>query len=260
MYNFLEETEKRKSYLEQLIDWINRQLKGMPKGHLRVSSGSFYHVTKKGDTSGRYIPITNVPLIAALAQKDYLCEVLKYARAELADISGRKIYTGKRLEEVYDGLHQLRKPFVKPVYTPDNLFAEEWASRPYERPGFDDNAPVFYTSDGLRVRSKIELIIAEKLRLYHITFLYEFPLELDGMLFHPDFTVLKMPERKVIYWEHLGMMDNNIYCINNVKKLNIFATGGIVSGDNLIITMESSAGPLNIAGLENIIRQNFLAK
>ena len=62
---------------------------------------------------------------------------------------------------------------------------------------------------------------------------YEYPLMLEGNIRKcPDFTILKMPERKEVYLEHLGI--------------------------NLFFTHETSKHPLNTRVLDEMIQKWFL--
>lgn len=65
------------------------------------------------------------------------------------------------------------------------------------------------TSFGLKMRSKSEILIAEKLYEHKIHFEYEKPLSASGKTFYPDFTIFL--KNKTIYWEHFGMLSDKEY-------------------------------------------------
>jgi hypothetical protein len=68
-----------------------------------------------------------------------------------------------------------------------------------------EDAKVHQTlKDGVKVRSKSEVIIANMLYERNIPFEYEKPATADDRSFLPDFTI-KMND-KIWYWEHLGML------------------------------------------------------
>lgn len=116
-----------------------------------------------------------------------------------------------------------------------------------------------FTEKNEKVRSKSEKIIADKLKLMGVPYIYELPLELDGMIYiKPDFTALNIDSRKEFIWEHFGMMDNPEYVEKAMSKLNMYARNGYKEGKNLIITMESKNQPINTRNLEETIRQNLM--
>ena len=67
------------------------------------------------------------------------------------------------------------------------------------------------TSRGEAVRSKSEVIIANMLHAKRIQYHYEHPLELDGLLKYPDFTIEDDDTGITYYWEHCGMLHNSEY-------------------------------------------------
>ena len=42
---------------------------------------------------------------------------------------------------------------------------------------------------------------------------------LSNRIIHPDFTVLNVRTREILYWEHLGMMDNKEYIESALAKI-----------------------------------------
>ncbi|MBP5730304.1 MAG: hypothetical protein J6X19_03780, partial [Clostridia bacterium] len=104
-------------------------------------------------------------------------------------------------------------------------------------------------------RSKSERIIANMLDKNGILYKYEKPLSLRGFTVYPDFTILDIRNRREIYLEHLGMMDNDKYLDNAILKLNRYSRAGYQLGDRLLVTMESSIRPLNIHAAEKMVLQ-----
>lgn len=257
MNRLIREIEKRKTLLRKIIFMIRKEPDEKPEGRLRISKGRFFQVTEESGRNGYYIRKDNMQLVKSLAQKDYDHDVLKYAEAELESLERGFIYTGKTFEDVYEGLSDIRKKLIRTAYLPDDVFVRIWLDRPYEKFGFKDDAPNYRTGRGVRVRSKSEWIIASILEKYNVPYLYEYPAAIDGRIYRPDFTILKMPERKVIYWEHMGMLGDAGYCKDNINKINVYSAAGIIMGDNLIITMENSDEPLNTETIESIVRKNF---
>ena len=104
------------------------------------------------------------------------------------------------------------------------------------------------------MRSKTELIIAEMLEKKSIPFHYEKPLFLKGQgTIHPDFTVLNVAQRKSLFWEHMGMMDDDLYRDYALERINQYILAGYFPGRDLILTHETSSRPIRTAILERVI-------
>jgi len=91
--------------------------------------------------------------------------------------------------------------------------------------------------DKIAVRSKIEYIIAKTLDLFGIEFVYE-PEDFTAE-YHikPDFKIFL--ENGEFYWEHLGLLNNELYKNRWFKKYKIYEELGIT--DFLITTSEGEA-------------------
>ena len=74
---------------------------------------------------------------------------------------------------------------------------------------FLEEGLIHRTERGDLVRSKSELVIADKLHARGIDYGYEQPLMLsNGRTRYPDFTIADHARGVTFYWEHLGMLDN----------------------------------------------------
>ena len=140
----------------------------------------------------------------------------------------------------------------------DEDYAAQWLSESYEGKDIPDYVPVYETKRGERVRSKSELTIANMLADRGIPYKYERPLTLmGGVVVYPDFTLLDVKRRRDIYWEHRGMMDDRDYARQAVFKMKSLMKSGILLGDNLIITEETTANPLGTNEIDAVIDQYF---
>lgn len=121
--------------------------------------------------------------------------------------------------------------------------------------GSESTLTMHRTSFGLQVRSKSEALIAEMLHANKITFEYELPLLLkdDGsqVLVRPDFTIIT--KCGSIYWEHMGMMSKTEYADKALKKIALYTKNGITIPNNLIITMDSQDGIIDMMRLKVMI-------
>ena len=144
---------------------------------------------------------------------------------------------------------------IEPYVIPDEEYMKKWMSETYMGKPFLDTDAYYITKKNERVRSKSEIIIADKLYDMGIPYKYEHPLFLDGIgNIYPDFTILKINTREEIYLEHFGMMDKPEYVSNFIKKQSTYINNGIIPGKNLFMTFETSERPLNIRELVILIK------
>lgn len=259
--NIASDLRSRLASVDQLIGACRKYLSKSPDGRLRISRirgrTYFFHVTK--DTSSHGTPIHDEKLIRDLAQKAYLEALLKAALSEQALLS-RAVndYDEDALTRIYDSSSPDRQALIDPFMLPDELFKKRWLAKPYKHKEFKEGLPVYMTMNGERVRSKSEQIIADRLLARGVPYKYECPFPMGDYYYHPDFTILRMSDRREIYYEHLGMMDRQDYADNNILKINTYSEAGLVLGDNLFVTMETSRFPLDVRVLDKLINTKFL--
>ena len=130
---------------------------------------------------------------------------------------------------------------------------EEFVSNPYY-----PEEKVYPTKKDEFVRSKSEVMIADMYYELNIPYRYEAELRLmNGKIKFPDFTLLNISTREVIYHEHLGLLDDAEYRRINLIKLNEYQKNGIYLGKNLIVTYEAEGVYLNILELKQICKELF---
>lgn len=124
-------------------------------------------------------------------------------------------------------------------------FAERWASSPYEKSTEHPESLTFVANNGVYMRSKSEVLIANMLLERNIPFRYEQALHCGDAIYHPDFTILDpRTMRDLIIWEHFGRMDSVSYIRNNMDKFEAYCRKGFYYGKNFIVTFESKEAPL----------------
>ncbi len=243
---------------------VEKRLQNAPKGLLRISKKykgiEYYYKNADGcDGNGKYIRKSEIELAKQLAQRDYDMQVNKAITARKKAIERLvEVYEKTDLGEIFRKTNRYRKELISPVVLSDEEYVSHWEAVEYQRMGFDENAPEFITEKGERVRSKSEKIIADKLYSLGISYRYEYPLVLNGNITRrPDFMILKMPERKEVYLEHLGMLDKPDYLEDAVYKWNLYEKNGLYLGENLFFTHETSKYPLNTRVLDEMLRKLF---
>ncbi|MBE5881943.1 MAG: hypothetical protein E7289_06535 [Lachnospiraceae bacterium] len=253
--------QERKSKLLQMKKDKTKALKSVPEGYLRIcrhgEKTQYYHRKDPKDFNGVYIKEKDWKLARKLAQKDYDEKVLRSTEKELKAIE-KYLSTLPPVvaEQIYENLHPGRQQMVKPIEEPIEEYTQNWENFEYRGKTFDVNAPKLYTEKGERVRSKSEVIIADSLHKEGIPYRYECPLYLKGWgTVYPDFTVLRVAERKEIYWEHMGMMDEPEYAEKAIEKIALYEQNGIFLGENLVLTFETMKNPINRKVIQDIIRR-----
>jgi hypothetical protein len=146
-----------------------------------------------------------------------------------------------------------------------NLFAEplprEVAVGAQRR--FLEDGLIHRTERGDLVRSKSELVIADKLFARGIDYAYEQPIVLpDGRVRYPDFTIADHARGVTFYWEHLGLLDDPGYRVRWEKKRAEYLAAGIApwqdgGGDagTLIETRDEPGGALDAGAVARVIEE-----
>lgn len=229
----------------------NKELRKLPSGTLscvmRDGKRTFFQVEKADNKRIRKSINKNEKKIEDLAKKMYLETEIKMLKSS---IEAAKLFLDSYEEVSVDNI--LRKI---PETIHDKLLPsphEDWATQDYPKSSYMPESKVHTTTRGLKVRSKSELLIAEKLYEHGISFRYEQVLSINGVQLAPDFTV-KPQSGKLIYWEHCGLTGNKKYMEKHKWKLSVYEEAGIVPWDNLIITYDDKYGILNLSIIESEI-------
>jgi len=269
-------------YLNSLLRQYNRQLEDQRQELREMPSG---HLTIRNDLK-RPTPVwvRRKPATANGKEGGRVGGKVKYdrrtitGRDALIQQLARKKYlekSTKLLAEEIDRMNQFLKSSIEP--TPDNILkllpksyqtlpenmffpkrraAEKWAEEPYPQNTLYLEEKIHTTGRGLKVRSKSELFIADKLDTYLLPFRYDGIIYFEDYAFSPDFMIPTTEGMK--YWEHCGKMADPKYRKRNQWKLTMYDKMGIVPWKNLIITYDSEDGGLNLGIIEAEIRNKLL--
>lgn len=263
----MEETQKalsvRREYLQQLIDEKSQVVKKAPEGSLRMSKHrdgwQYYYRKETKDFNGTYIKERDRKFAKSLAQRDYDKKLIQVAQQEIKAID--KYFQSlpeTTVEHIYQALHPARKIIVKPIRETDEEYVKTWEGVKYRGKEFVEDAPELYTLKGERVRSKSEMLIADRLYQEGIPYRYEYPLHIRGFgNIYPDFTILDVKKRKEVLWEHLGMMDDSEYVEKSLKKIEMYEKQKRIPGEGLILTYETKRMPLNSKIIDCKIKYYF---
>ena len=245
-----ERLEKLKGMRRQCV----ANLKGLPEGKVYVKkkrkTNQFYKITPDGDRNGKYIKAGERDVAESLVKREYNEKCLKEIEKEIRALEKMlKTCNSENLENVISKLAPVKQTMVMPLVLPREDFIKQWEEekqqlkekmwsmvmKSYDE-SMDDEEGVFTEKDE-KVRSKSEKIIADKLNLMGIPYIYELPLHLNGLGYiKPDFTALNPDTREECIWEHFGMMDNPDYCKHACDKIRLYCQHGIIPSVNLILT------------------------
>ena len=256
--------------LEEIEKTNKKILERLPEGYVNISKNknSIQYYWRKDDGTETYINKKNRSIIKKLAQKEYEKKVqiiVKKNKKCLRDMLDK--YEFDETLKAYDKISDKKKIFVEPYTMPNEMYAEKWQaeqnklkeqnmSKVSEKYIFTDKDNEILTEKGEAVRSKSEKIIAVKLYMNGIPYVYEQPLYLKGYGYVvPDFKILNIRTRKEYYLEHFGMMDDSEYSRKALRKIETFQKNNIFPGDNLLMTFETSDSPLNTRILEELVKK-----
>lgn len=218
-----EEQKKLESNTQEL-----QQLKG---GRLIIRNKdgrTFFTEERNGKERGISRDIEKVEM---LARKAYLLPEVTYLQKKC-----------KMLKGLIDTLNGIRPnerdrfavPELKNIVYPEAV--RKWLMNAEENHYMTENLR-YMTEAGIKVRSKSERTIADRITAYGLPYKYEKKIHLDDEIFIPDFTVMKQDGTMVI-WEHFGLMNNRTYEEKTVRKILAYQRNGYYTHTNLICTWE----------------------
>ena len=264
MENLYNELRRNLSEHSELENRLKKSLSQTLDGNLTVkhiNGGSrFYVQYERNRLASQYLGKDKISTVTALAQKGYDAKILKEVekRRKAVEKCLKTLDSADAMQElskVLDRIPKEARPFIKTIDSLDEEYVKEWSSLKYRKKPVSNESP-FYTKKNEHVRSKSEVIIADRLFYEGIPYHYEVPISLNQMdVLHPDFFVLNKRTRKAYFWEHLGMMDSPSYCIDNVRKLQDYANAGYLQGKNFIVTFETSKTPLETKYIDALIKE-----
>ena len=257
--------EERRKVLERIIAEKEAALRVRgPEGKLRcVQRGNraeYYWRKDCQNTTGSYLPTTSRDTAKFLAQRSYDEVVLKYAKEELRKVNAlTQMRANHNVNQIYERYNPLRQELVTPLDMTDEQFKQDFLSQKYPSTPRQIMNSQFKSRLGITMRSKSETIIANILSDIGAPYLYEFPIELDGMgTRYTDFLTANVRLRKIFRWEHYGKMDDPGYAAANLNRTLAYERSGFFPGINLIITHETNEKPLDIDLIRTIAETYLL--
>ena len=258
---FIDNVKREKQRCENLIAEIEAKLIDFPPGQIysTVSHGKpSFRIYNDGKITG--IPSKNKEVLKKMAEKRLLSLKLKDEKT-LAAAAERYL---KAIDE--KGLREqdyLRKhPEIYRILA-DNCMTAQERIRQWKAMPFDPHVPnpenrTLRTIDGVLVRSRAELTIANLFASNNIPYRYEDPVDVGNLTFYCDFHLLHPVTFGEFYWEHFGLMSDPEYAAIARKKIVRYTQAGYIPGQNLILTYEDEHTLLDSEWIMNLIRHYFL--
>ena len=256
LHNFISSELLRYKALENKF---KQDLAIMPIGSItKTGDGNFYRVYRKsGKQIKRKLTSSDARLFDNLQRK-------RQAKAALPLISNKISLYEKWLDEdlLYDPckIHaslpeQYQNPRSSYLFLKDDFNPDTWHDAFSGTNDFHKENLIHVTESGVKTRSKSEAIIGTQLERSNIDYHYEPRLDLGFRVVYPDFAIFIPESRKVIFWEHFGLVDDPEYMMAALRKIDDYIKAGYYPGINLIITYETREQPLTIIAVNNKIRE-----
>lgn len=120
------------------------------------------------------------------------------------------------------------------------------------------------TTDGMKTRSKSELIIYGILKGYALVLKYDMEIKLKNetgqvVTVCPDFVIL-CSDGSFIIIEHLGMLDDVEYLKNALRRLHLYMINGFRLNENLFLTADYAPGKINAQVIDEMVRKMILPR
>ena len=242
---------------ESLYNRLESQLKNAPAGSLVRHHSKYYRATRE---SGKqcFIPLQGSVVVNRLKTKRYIKEGLPLLRERIKACSlflkHDIFYDPKKMEHKLPSQYQSLAD--TDIFLENDINIDKWKNNHYKRNPMEIPVP-HYTANGCMVRFKSEAMIGTALEHADLLYICEPELMLGHHRVYPDFAVFLPTIRRIVYWEHLGIIDDPQYIMRNMQKLDEYARNGIYLGINLIITWETRGTPLTSKDINDKIQMLF---
>lgn len=258
---FQDRLTRMKEELLEFREDLEGELRDMPEGTLNVYTEGDRHyyyerIPKTGNRKKvRRKAITSDPdRVTQLTRKKYLCKATAVLDSDISLIDQTlQDYQPFDEQTVMAGFLEEYPELESGIYRkqPDSdLWQNALPSMKYHDPKrLQARAP-----DGTATLSKNEMYIAARLEHFGLIYRHDCATGIPGLYRFPDFQILRPRDRKVIYWEHFGMMDDLEYRIDYKRKMKEYEAAGIVPWDNLMITYSKTKYDLDGVMIDAMIR------
>ena len=237
------------------------EMQMLPEGELnaREQKGRHYYTHRLPVNGNRKKVVRNgissdSELVQKLVRKKYLKKALLNIDADLAvlETAAHKYKNVDAASVMADFI--AKYPELADGLCPRGMTGEAWAKDFVPKEDFYETGKKSTSGDGTKMRSKGEIVISGRLDLYKIPYRYESDVAHPDVSRVPDFTIRRPRDGKLIYWEHLGLTDDEGYMDTNAAKFAEYEANDIVPWDNLIITYDQKDGGIDVKIIDAMIQ------
>lgn len=234
--------------LQKELEAVNKELKTLPEGRLNKKGNFYYHLINESE-----IGITKKPeIISLLCRKRFL-----FARKkQLVNNISQPMYKFNDASpmEIINTLPRLYQELPKNYFFHPSL--KDWLEQPYsENPYLHENRK-YVSNNGIPLRSKSELIIANLLEDHHIPYRYDAEVKIENHIIYPDFIIKNPFTGEIVLWEHFGALHQADYEKKMTDKMNLYVKTGYIPFETIIYTFEFDIQ--NVQRLKDLIESTIL--
>lgn len=245
--------------LSKEIRQLKAEIKKMPKGRLHCySDGKWFVAEESNPKKRKYIPKSKRDFAEQLALKQYKEARLKDAYKEKNAVEQfLSNYPQEKHTDSFYAKSEGHRELLSKFYAPAFDTKIQWL---LSLPTSNEHPQTLkiITPAGHYVRSKSELIIAQRLHSHNIAYKYEGEFHVGDIILHPDFLVIHPITGELFIWEHFGLADDQAYSRNIELKLRTYRENGYYPSINLITTYETKEHPLDYNLVDSLINHYFL--
>ena len=259
----IDDLVKLRDQLAKMQKEINKIDFSVVPGTLNIwSNGSEKRPYRNLNGKREYLGKDKQVEIRKLARKQYYLSMKKAVDDELKHVSQciGKLNTCSDVDDVYDALDDSIKHHIEPMKNTSEDDVRKWLKKNSYLKDRRQLSGQNKTLKGEYVKSKSEVIIADRLTYYGVPYVYEVTTAKDAFeeMGRPDFLILNKRTGKEYFWEHLGRMGDPQYATRNQVKMEQFARQGILPGKNLIVSFECGERPLSTEYVDSIIKESLI--
>lgn len=219
----------------------------------------YQQITVRGKRKRIYLGKEQMALAKKLAKKAYLEKRNQDIQEILSGIEAYKSVFNQNHEQ---GRYLMKsrterlleeRPGMRNLLLKEDQY--EWMNAPYERLSAFEEGRIHFVSKDVAVRSKSEELIMITLDRYLIPYRYDCGVVLpNGTKVYPDFVIKHPRTKKLILWEHFGMMSDPEYRKKAARKIDQYLSAGLTPMVDFIITCETDKVPMSAYSAECVVK------
>ena len=249
----------REGMSDRLTD-LEEELELLPDGLLYIYTKRGYdHYCQRFPATGnakkehRFDISEDDEMIFALARKKFIMLSCDRIEADITQLDAM-LERYKPCDEESVMQEDLEKyPRIRPGVFINKRDQARWMEEFEQNESFYPEDLKSLSLDGTKMRSDGELYIAARLSHFGLPYRYEAETGIPDLSGVPDFTIIRPRDRKLMYWEHFGMVGDPEYVDRNIYKVSKYIDYGIKPWDNFIMSFNQEGGGFNAKLIDSLI-------